>query len=244
MSLFKSVLSFIGAAIFFAVSGLHFFGLVPFQLNCDVAYRYEKDWGNLQSYFHSNFQSSQVDVSVNEVVFMGDSITEQLNLKMFFPNKTYLNKGIWGQTTPEMLLRFRSDVINHRPKVVVILGGINDLAKLNESQPIEGIFGNIKSMAELALVNNIQVIIASLLPVCGQVANQRSPSDILKVNRLLFEYASKSGMIYLDYFAAVVGKNGHLRAELSTDCLRMNKAGYKIMAPLAEAAIQKLRKLI
>jgi len=239
MSIIQGILSFISLTIFSALCGLHYFGHLSAKYDCETSYTFEKDWGNLQRHSSSN---TQLLGSTNEVVFMGDSITDRMNISMLFPNKPYVNRGIGGQITSQMLLRFRSDVINLHPRVVVILGGTNDLKKMKKYHPIEGILENVKSMAELARVNNIQVIIASLLPVCGEKADGRPPFDILRVNKLLFEYASQNGIIYLDYFYALVGSDGLLKQELTTDCLHINEAGYMIMAPFAEAAIQKAQK--
>jgi len=170
---------------------------------------------------------------------MGDSITDEMDFKIYFPKKSYVNRGIGGQTTPQMLVRFRSDVINLHPRAVIILAGTNDLYNRSGDEPVDDIVGNIKSMAELARFHDIQVILASILPVCGDVVERRLPSKILEINKLLSDYASENGIVYLDYFEALVGSDGLLKQELTTDCLHISQAGYMIMAPLAEAAIQK-----
>jgi acyl-CoA thioesterase-1 len=190
-------------------------------------------------YNSSNAQLSQLPAGANQVVFMGDSITEEMDFSFYFSNKPYVNRGISGQITPKMLVRFCFDVINLQPSFVVILAGINDLVHLAVDEPVDVIVGNIKSMTELAVVHNIQVILASILPVCGDVAKERSPSKILEINALLSDYALQTGILYLDYFSAMFASDGSLKKELTNDCLHMNEAGYLIMAPLAEAAIQK-----
>jgi len=171
---------------------------------------------------------------------MGDSITDEMDLSLYFPRKLYVNRGTGGQITSQMLVRFRSDVINLHPRAVIILAGTNDLYNMTVDESVDVIIGNIKSMTELAHFNKIQVILASVLPVCGDVVKTRIPSMILEINRILFNYALQNGgVIYLDYFVALAGGDGLLKQELTTDCLHINEAGYRVMAPLAEAAIQK-----
>jgi lysophospholipase L1-like esterase len=173
---------------------------------------------------------------------MGDSITEGWSAIMpsFFSGKPYVNRGISGQTTPQMLVRFRADVIDLKPAVVLILAGTNDIA--GNTGPIEltEIAGNIASMAELARANGIKVVICAVLPAAdyswrpGLSPDQKIPA----LNMLLQNYAKQEGFFYLDYFAEMTdGKNG-LRPNLGSDGAHPNKAGYNIMGPLAEQAIQ------
>ena len=186
------------------------------------------------------------------MVFMGDSITDYWDNPEyggFFPGKPYLNRGISGQTTEQMLARFRQDVIALKPRAVVILGGINDLNLKTEGAPID----NLSSMAELARVHQIEVILASLLPVSdysrapdGQPiirSQQIPPGRIVEINNMLKGYAAEHGFTYLDYYSAMVDAQGMLKAELADDGLHPNARGYAVMQPLAEQAIEKaLRK--
>jgi lysophospholipase L1-like esterase len=182
-------------------------------------------------------------------VFMGDSITDSWDNPVyggFFPGKPYINRGISGQTTPQMLIRFRADVIAHKPKVVVILAGTNDLAGNTGPTTLEAIEGNLKSMAELATANGIHVVLASVLPVSDYETRdgkplpqtvRRAPAQILALNKWLQEFTQTRGYVYLDYFSAMVDEKGFLKDELSDDGLHPNARGYAVMAPLAAAAI-------
>jgi lysophospholipase L1-like esterase len=201
-----------------------------------------KDWPNLGRYHDANSQVLPPAPEEDRVVFMGDSITDgwgRGNSK-FFPGKPYINRGISGQTTPQMLIRFRPDVIALRPKVVVILAGTNDIAGNTGPATLEAIEDNLASMAELARANGIRVVLASLLPVCDYIKPQtpRRPTEkILAVNAWMKDYAAKNGFIYLDYYSAMLDDNKMLKQELTSDGLHPNDAGYEIMAPLAEKAI-------
>jgi lysophospholipase L1-like esterase len=185
-------------------------------------------------------------------VFFGDSITDMWKLEDSFPGKPYVNRGISGQTTAQMLIRFRPDVINLHPKLVLILAGTNDIAGNTGPMSLEEIENNYASLAELARAHDIKVIYASVLPVheyteeAGDMFIQRPPEKILALNRWLKEYCASSpssgggkSCLYLDYFSAVVDDKGYLKKELADDGLHPNPAGYKIMAPLAQAAIEK-----
>jgi lysophospholipase L1-like esterase len=176
---------------------------------------------------------------------MGDSITDGWHIAEYFPGKSYVNRGIGGQTTPQMLIRFRPDVIELKPKVVVILAGTNDISGNTGPMTVEEIERNYASMAELARIHDIRVIFSSVLPVNNY--NEKAllffltrPADqILALNQWLKNYCSENGFIYLDYFSAMVDDKGMLKQDLAGDGLHPNVAGYKIMAPLAEAAIAK-----
>lgn len=207
------------------------------------------DWPNLARYNEENKRVAPPTKSEQRVVFMGDSITDSWDDPQFggfFPGKPYIDRGISGQTTPQMLIRFRPDVIALRPKVVVILAGTNDLAGNTGPMTLEDIEANLQSMAELATANGIRVVLASVLPVSDyemrdgkrliQTA-RRPPEKILALNTWLRSFAQKHGHIYLDYFSAMVDLQGFLKNELSDDGLHPNAAGYAVMAPLAEAAI-------
>ena len=177
------------------------------------------------------------------MVFLGDDITElwgQGEAK-FFPGKPYWNRGIRKQTTPQMLVRFRQDVISLKPKVVVILAGANDLAGLTGPATQAMIAENIMSMTDLAKANGIRVVLASLTPVCdcfGPQTRQRPLGKILGMNEWLHEYARESGSVYLDYYSALA-EGRALKREFTTDGFLLNDAAYQVMAPLAERAIAK-----
>jgi lysophospholipase L1-like esterase len=199
------------------------------------------DWAGLIRYGSENTEQPKPKPGEDRVVFLGDEITErwgQGNAK-FFPGKPYLNRGIAEQTTPQMLVRFRQDVIKLNPKVVVILAGANDVASL--TAPItQGMMAeNITSMVELAKANNIRVVLASLTPINDYTSKQslvRPFGKIIGVNNWLKEYAAQIGAVYLDYYSAMAeGRN--LKKELSDDGLLPNDAGYAVMAPLVETAI-------
>jgi lysophospholipase L1-like esterase len=215
-----------------------------------------RDWADLGRYRESNRSASAPAPGEARVVFMGDSITDawqQPRFGGFFPGKPYVDRGISGQTTPQMLLRFRPDVIALAPKAVVILAGTNDIAGNTGPMTDEQIQGNVASMSELSRANGIRVVLSSILPVSeyhvrpGDTSppqtTRRPMARITALNAWMKDYAAANGHVYLDYVAATVDGKGLLRAELSEDDLHPNAAGYAIMAPLAEAAIQAaLRK--
>lgn len=200
------------------------------------------DWANLSRYRKANSQVPPPVPEEDRVVFMGDSITDSWGRRYgkFFPGKPYVNRGISGQTTPQMLIRLRPDVIALRPKAVVILAGTNDIAGNTGPATLEEIEDNLASMSELARANGIRVVLASLLPVCDYIQPQtaRRPMEkILAVNAWMKDYAAKNGFIYLDYYSATLDDNKMLKQELTYDGLHPNDAGYELMAPLAEKAI-------
>ena len=206
------------------------------------------DYGQLARYRQADAELGAPAAGENRVVFFGDSITDIWKLADNFPGKPYVNRGIGGQTTPQMLVRFRQDVINLQPKVVVILAGTNDIAGNTGPMRNEDIEANYASLAELARVHGIKVVYASVLPVHNYTDRskdffaQRPQGRILELNTWLKDYCSKNDIVYLDYFSAVVDDKGMLKKELADDGLHPNAAGYKIMAPLAEAAIAKAMK--
>jgi len=215
-----------------------------------------RDWPDLGRYREPNRSAGAPAPGEARVVFMGDSITDawqQPRFGGFFPGKPYVDRGISGQTTPQMLLRFRSDVIALAPNAVVILAGTNDIAGNTGPMTDEQIEGNLASMAELARANGIRVVLSSILPVSQShvrpgdanppQTTRRPMARIKALNAWMKDYAAANGHVYLDYFTATTDAEGLLRAELSEDDLHPNAAGYAIMAPLAEAAIQAaLRK--
>ena len=204
------------------------------------------DFGQLARYRDANAALRPPVSGENRVVFFGDSITDIWHLDEYFPGKPYINRGIGGQTTPQMLVRFRQDVIDLHPKVVIILAGTNDIAGNTGPMRLEDIEANYASMAELARAHEIKVIYSSVLPVHNYTPRaqdlfaQRSPKKILELNRWLKDYCalSSSGCSYLDYFSAMVDDRGLMKKDLADDGLHPNAAGFKIMAPLAEAAIR------
>jgi lysophospholipase L1-like esterase len=173
---------------------------------------------------------------------MGDSITDAWGRERgtFFPGKPYVNRGISGQTTPQMLVRFRPDVIALKPRAVVILAGTNDISGNTGPETLEDIEGNLASMAELAQANRIRVVLASVMPVCDYIQPQterRPPEKILALNAWIKTYSAANGATYLDYYSAMVDQNGMLKKELTFDGLHPNDAGYDVMGPLAAKAI-------
>ncbi len=201
------------------------------------------DFGQLNRYRDADAALAPPKADENRVVFFGDSITDMWDLVQSFPGKPYINRGIGGQTTPQMLVRFRQDVIDLHPKAVVILAGTNDIAGNTGPMRNEDIEANLASMAELARVHGIRVVLSSVLPVhdytekSKELFAQRPPARILQLNSWLKKYCAENEMVYLDYFSALVDDKGMLKKDLAEDGLHPNAAGYKIMAPLAEAAI-------
>jgi acyl-CoA thioesterase I len=205
---------------------------------------YTDDYGQLARYRDVNAALKPPAPAENRVVFFGDSITDIWHLDESFPGKPYVNRGIGGQTTSQMLVRFRQDVINLQPKVVVILAGTNDIA--GNSGPIsnEDIEANLTSLAELARANKVAVIFSSVLPVHNYTPQsqdfyaQRPMERILALNHWLKDYCGAKNLVYLDYFSAVVDDKGLLKRDLADDGLHPNKAGFGLMAPLADKAIE------
>jgi len=214
------------------------------------------DYGGFYRYAAANAALAAPKPGEDRVVFYGDSITDNWSKPEyggFFPGKPYVNRGIGGQTTAQMLLRFRADVLELGPKVVMILAGTNDVAGNAGPVTPDQIQDNLASMAELARLHGVHVVLASLLPVSddkqdasGQPVTrtrQRPTATLRELNGWLSAYAAKNGHVYLDYFAATADANGLLRPELNDDGLHPNAKGYAVMAPLAEKAIaEALRK--
>jgi len=210
---------------------------------------YLNDFGELKRYRDANTALPAAKPDENRVVFYGDSITDMWKIAESFPGKPYINRGISGQTTSQMLVRLRQDVINLHPKVVVILAGTNDIAGNTGPISLEGIEENIASITELAQAHNIAVVWSSVTPVNNYTVQSqdffatRSPAKIVELNRWLKQYCADNHLIYLDYFSAMVDKGGLLRRDLAEDGLHPNAAGYAIMAPLAGEAIgEAMRK--
>lgn len=208
---------------------------------------YFNDYGQLARYRDANSALKPPAPDENRVVFFGDSITDIWKLDDSFPGKHYVNRGIGGQTTSQMLVRFRQDVIDLQPKVVVILAGTNDIAGNTGPISNQDIEANLASMADLAKAHGIRVIFASILPVNNYTPESqeffasRPPERILALNDWLKGYCAKNNLTYLDYFSAMVDNKRLLRRDLANDGLHPNQAGFAVMAPLAEKAIEQNR---
>jgi lysophospholipase L1-like esterase len=221
--------------------------LVIFSLAVFTAHAQENaDWANLKKFDAQNSAVPPPAPGEKRVVFMGNSITIGWSMadSAFFAGKPYYNRGISGQTTPQMLVRFREDVINLKPSVVVILAGINDIAENTGPEKLEDVFGNIVSMVQLAQVAHIRAVISSVLP-----ANRISwrpaiiPTEkVIQLNQMLKDYAAKNGVVYLDYYSAMVDSEKGLPKNLSGDGVHPTLEGYKVMEPLVEKAIAEALK--
>jgi len=225
-----------------------------------------QDWNQLGRYHQANEELKKQPAESRRVVFMGDSITDFWRLDQSFPGKPYVNRGIGGQTTPQMLVRMYPDVIELKPAVMIVLAGTNDIARNTGPMTAELIEDNIMAMTELAQHHAIKVILCSVLPVSDypflkqqsaggappagagsgrgpiprvKMTDGRPPSDILKLNSWMQDYAALVNAIYADYLTALVDEKGWLRDGISDDGLHPNAEGYKIMAPIAAAAIEK-----
>ena len=205
-----------------------------------------QDWPNLERFRAENAALSKPAEGENRVVFMGNSITQGWIEKRadFFKNNPYVNRGISGQTTPQMLIRFRQDVIALQPKAVVILAGTNDIAGNTGPSTLEMIEDNLASMAELANANGIKVVLSSVLPVFDYPWKKGlEPAEkIVTLNAWMKAYCEKKGFIYLDYFTPMADERHGMKAELTVDGVHANVAGYKVMEPLVQAAIQQALK--
>jgi lysophospholipase L1-like esterase len=224
-------------------------GIVLFVLACSASAQSADrklliDWAGLTRYGSEDSEVKPPKPGENRVVFLGDQVTERWPVAKFFPGKPYLNRGIEWQTSPQMLVRFRQDVIGLKPKVVVIQAGSNDLAGVTGPATEPMIGENLTSMVELAKVNGIKVVLASVTPVCDCYTNQtarRPQGKIIGLNGWIRDYAARVGAVYLNYYSALA--NGRdFKKELTDDGLVPNEAGYAVMAPLAEAAIAEALK--
>lgn len=226
-----------------------------------------QDWNQLGRYHKGNQELKSLPADPGRVLFMGDSITDFWKLDEYFPGKPYVNRGISGQTTPQMLVRMYPDVIDLKPSAMVVLAGINDVSRNTGPSTSEMIEQNLMAMTELAQHHGIKVILCSLLPVSDypylkqpsgpaqaqaatpgrgfgsllriKMTEGHPPGDILKLNSWIKEYASRVNAIYADYFSALVDEKGWLKDADSADGLHPNAEGYRVMAPIATAAIQK-----
>ncbi len=204
------------------------------------------DYGNTKRFAAENAAAKPPAAGEQRVVFMGDSITDNMHNTQrfgpFFPGKPYLNRGIGGQTTVQMLIRFYPDVIAMQPKVVVIFGGTNDIAGNLGPVSLESMEQNLAAMGDMARGNGIKVVMASVMPVCDLPGKPpmtvgRPPETILKLNSWIKDYAASHGAVYLDYYSVTVDDKGFLKAEMTEDGLHPTMKGYDVMNPLAEKAI-------
>lgn len=224
-----------------------------------------QDWNQLGRFRLANEELKKTPAPAGRVVFMGDSITDFWRLEEYFPGKPYVNRGIGGQTTPQMLVRMYPDVIELKPAVMVVLAGTNDIARNTGPMTAAMIQQNIMAMTELAQHHGIKVVLCSVTPVSDyaflaaqqrpaqpaaagpgrggmprqQMTTGRPPADILKLNTWMKDYAQRVNAIYVDYFSAFVDAKGWMKEDLASDGLHPNAAGYKLMAPLVSAAIDR-----
>lgn len=205
--------------------------------------RMKNDWANLARFKDENMKVGLPAASEKRIVFMGNSITEGWSRldPDFFKGKPYVNRGISGQTTPQMLIRFRPDAINLKPSVIVILAGINDIAGNTGPSTLEMIEDNLASMVDIAKSNGIPVVLSSVLPAFDFPwrTGMQPAEKVVALNFWIKNFAEKRGCIYLDYFTTMADKRNGLKEELTYDGVHPNLAGYKVMDPLVEAAIQK-----
>ncbi|CAN5460735.1 SGNH/GDSL hydrolase family protein [soil metagenome] len=211
------------------------------------------DFANLARYREANSKLAPPAKGEDRVVFMGDSITDFWKLDQYFPGQPYVNRGISGQTTPQMVLRFRADVIDLKPKVVVILAGTNDLSSYPGPNVIENTEKNLTSMVDLAHANGINVVLATVMPVSDYNKNAagvqtirtvlRPPAQINELNAWIKKYCAERNLVYLDYFTPMADEKGLLKADIANDGLHPNAKGYELIKPLAEAAIKSALKM-
>jgi lysophospholipase L1-like esterase len=227
----------------FAVSGFYINAQDPNATREDPM---RTDWANLARFREDNQKIGLPAIGENRIVFMGNSITEGWGNTMpdFFAGKPYVNRGISGQTTPQMLIRFRPDVVDLKPAVVVILAGINDIAGNTGPSTQKMIQDNLASMTEIAKANGIQVVLSSVLPAYDfpWKPGMQPAEKVIALNIWIKTYAEANGCVYLDYFSPMVDERHGLKAEYTYDGVHPNLAGYQVMAPLAEKAIQKALK--
>jgi len=214
----------------------------PEQLELDAYRRVLMDWGGLTRYGSENAEL-RLKPGERRVVFLGDEITENWGAgkTKFFPGKPYLNRGITRQTTAQMLVRFRQDVIDLKPAAVIIQAGTNDIASVMGPSTEGTMADHFQSMSELAQAHHIRVILASVTPVCDcfrKLTDRRPPGKIISLNGWLKDYAKRSGAVYLDYYGALA-EGRAMKKELTADGLIPNEAGYEKMASPAEKAISQ-----
>jgi lysophospholipase L1-like esterase len=199
-----------------------------------------EDFGQLGKYRTANLALRQ---DSRRVVFFGDSITYLWDLATAFPGQPYLNRGIGGQTTSQMLVRFRRDVLDLEPYSVVIMAGTNDLGETSATPTsIPNIEENFQTLAELAAAHHIRPVFASVLPVNNytsgiSISGERTPQNILTLNEWLRSYCARQGYTFVDYHSALVASDGMMRKDFSEDGLHPNAIGYKVMASVTRSAL-------
>jgi len=205
-----------------------------------------QDWNQIGRYYDDNLRFQGHPVEKGRVVFLGDSITDGWKLPQYFPGKPFVNRGISGQTTPQMLVRFYPDVINLHPAAVIILAGTNDIARNTGPQTLDMIKDNFRAMCELAQEHGIKIVLCLLLPVSDYTQHKqtehRPPADIVNLNHWIESYAPDVHAQLADYYTALVDDKGVLREGYSDDGLHPNARGYELLAPVAEAAIEAALK--
>jgi lysophospholipase L1-like esterase len=205
-----------------------------------------QDWNQLGRYHADDEKLKTQPADPNRVIFLGDSITDGWKLANSFPSKPYINRGIGGQVTSQMLVRMYPDVIDLKPAAVVLLAGTNDVARNNGPSTAAMIEENIMAITELAHSHGIKVVLCSVTPIAdygrAKMSEGRPPADILKINAWMKEYAGKVGAIYADYFSVLVDDKGMMKPGISADGLHPNEQGYALMAPVAQAAIDQALK--
>jgi lysophospholipase L1-like esterase len=201
------------------------------------------DWAEIGYYHQENMKLANQPVEKGRVVFIGDAITEPWDLAKFFPGKPYLNRGIPGQTTAQMLVRFYADVVNLHPAVVMILGGVNDIAHNTGPVTAGMIEDNIRAMCAIAKANGIKIVLGQILPVSDYTKTKQTINhplaDIAKLNTWLKSYAAEIHAEVADYYSVTVDDKGMLKEGYSEDGAHANDHSYAAMAPVAEAAIEK-----
>jgi lysophospholipase L1-like esterase len=261
----RRILPLAAAALFFAATAHAQFVTTydPPRANCCLAGTAQnladqlQDWNQLGRYHDANAALKQQPADAKRVVFMGDSITDFWRLDESFPGKPYVNRGISGQTTAQMLVRMYPDVIDLKPAAVVIYAGTNDIARNNGPQTIEMVEENLMAMVELAQAHDIKVVLCSLTPISDHAqppsgrnggpppppriqSTHRPPADILALNAWIKSYAERIKAPYVDYFSATVGPDGMFKDGISFDGLHPNTDGYALMAPVVQAALDEL----
>ena len=200
------------------------------------------DWANLSYYWEKNEQLAKTSIVEDLTIFMGDSITEEWGREYsdFFQSPSRINRGIGGQTTPQMLIRFKQDVVLLNPKTVVLLAGTNDIAGNTGPSSTDMICNNIFSMADIAHENGIRIIICSILPVfeypwAEHIKNV--PDTIEEINNKLKSFTKKNGMVFLDYYSQMVDSNRGLMGKYTTDGVHLNLKGYKVMSRVVKEVL-------